>query len=210
MPELLTTATVDQAAASLATGRPVVIAGAHGDLVFAAEDATPSLLAFTVRHTDGFVCVALPDETCDYLGLPAMHPGTAHGGESFAVTVDAAVGGTGISATDRAHTLRQLASPTSTPADFTRPGHVVPIRVAASSTVAGRAEAALDLVRLAGKSAAAVLCGLVSQRSVGDMASPEELAAFAEEHSLLVVSAADVLAPRRAMPSACPHCGHPA
>ncbi|WIX83544.1 3,4-dihydroxy-2-butanone-4-phosphate synthase [Amycolatopsis carbonis] len=207
------TVSVARAAAAIAHGRPVVVAGTHGDLVFAAQDATPHLVSEAVRYTDGFVCVALPDEDCDRLGLPLMYPGApACGGEAFAVTVDALAGGTtGISATDRARTIRLLASPAATPADFTRPGHVVPIRTARASTPhrAGRGEAALDLVRLAGKGEAAVLSGIVSQREAGDLAGPEELGSFAAEHGLLVVSAADVLAPRSAAQPACPRCGHP-
>ncbi|MEV0066267.1 MULTISPECIES: 3,4-dihydroxy-2-butanone-4-phosphate synthase [unclassified Amycolatopsis] len=206
------TVSVEQAAAAIAAGRPVVVAGTHGDLVFAAQDATPHLVSVSVRYTDGFVCVALPDEDCDRLGLPLMYPGSpACGGEAFAVTVDARAGGTtGISAADRARTIRLLADPAATPADFTRPGHVVPIRTARESTPhrAGRGEAALALVRLAGKREAAVLSGIVSQRDAGDLAGPEELASFAAEHGLLVVSAAEVLAPGLTAQPACPHCGH--
>ncbi|MFF4595988.1 3,4-dihydroxy-2-butanone-4-phosphate synthase [Amycolatopsis sp. CA-161197] len=203
---------VEQAAAAIAAGQPVVVTGTHGDLVFAAQDATPHLVSLSVRYTDGFVCVALPDEDCDRLGLPLMYPGApACGGEAFAVTVDARTGGTtGISAADRARTIRLLADPAATPADFTRPGHVVPIRTARENTPhrAGRGEAALDLVRLAGKHEAAVLSGIVSQRESGDLAGPEELASFAADHGLLVVAAADVLAPRSAAHPACPECGH--
>ncbi|WP_394619681.1 3,4-dihydroxy-2-butanone-4-phosphate synthase [Lentzea sp. JNUCC 0626] len=192
-----------EALAEIAAGRPVVVAGTHGDLVFAGSAATPALVALAVRHTDGFVCVAMTDENCNRLGLPPMYYGAvAAGGEAFTVTVDARTGGTGISATDRAHTIRLLADPAAHAADFARPGHVVPIRT--SPARAGRAEAALELVRLAGKGGAAVLSGIVSERSVG-MAGPEELAAFAATHGLTVVSAAEVLENR---PASCDHCGH--
>ncbi|MGW4485119.1 3,4-dihydroxy-2-butanone-4-phosphate synthase [Amycolatopsis sp. NPDC004368] len=198
---------LQHAVASLAAGRPVLVTGTHADLVFAAEDATPRLVAFAVRHTDGFLCAALPEETCDRLNLPPM-PRASPDAAAFTVTVDALGGTTGISATDRSRTLRRLAHPTATSADFTRPGHVVPIRTARTGAPhhSGRAEAALDLVRLAGKREAAVLSGLVSSWRVGEMAGAEELAAFAAEHSLPVVSAAQVLALRKVAP--CPRCGH--
>ncbi|HEX6359610.1 3,4-dihydroxy-2-butanone-4-phosphate synthase [Actinophytocola sp.] len=202
---------VDRAIAEIADGRPVVVSGGDGDLVFAAEHASPELVAFTVRHTSGFVCVALSGEDCDRLELPPMYPRVRPRGEEFTVAVDARDTGTGISATDRANTIRLLADPHARPPDFTRPGHIAPIRAADGGVLerAGRAEAALDLVRLAGLSPAAALSGIVSRRSVVDMAGPGELADFAAEHRLAMVTTAELVARRRQTTDRplCHHCG---
>jgi 3,4-dihydroxy 2-butanone 4-phosphate synthase/GTP cyclohydrolase II len=114
--------------------------------------------------------------------------------------VDAAAGvSTGISATDRAHTMRLLADPDSRPADFTRPGHVVPLRAREGGVLRrpGHTEAAIDLAKLAGLAPAGVLCELVSQKDDGDMARREELEAFAAEHDLALITIADLIAYRR-------------
>lgn len=152
----------------IAAGRPVALFDDEVGvqyLVFAAEHAAATTVAFAVRHTSGFLCVALPDERADELQLPALP--RVHARDEvpdYAVAVDAAAGsGTGISATDRAATIRLLADPDTVATDLTRPGHVVPVRTRQEGLLArtGAAEAALDLVRAAGCAPAAVFAHLV-------------------------------------------------
>jgi 3,4-dihydroxy 2-butanone 4-phosphate synthase/GTP cyclohydrolase II len=126
---------IEKAISDIAAGRPVIVVDDEdreneGDLIFAAEKATPELLAFMVRYTSGYICVPLTETDCDRLNLPPMfHTNQDVRGTAYTVTVDAREGvSTGISAADRAHTIRLLASPDSVAGDFTRPGHVVPLR----------------------------------------------------------------------------------
>jgi 3,4-dihydroxy 2-butanone 4-phosphate synthase/GTP cyclohydrolase II len=196
---------VRAALAAIGAGRPVVVVDDvdrenEGDLIFAATTATPELVAFTVRHTSGFVCVALPGETCDRLGLATMH----HDNEdryrtAYQVTVDLRGTGTGISSAARAATIAALGSPTSAAADFTRPGHVVPLRARPGGVLArrGHTEAALDLARLAGLPAAGAICEIVSEDRPGEMARGAELERFAEEHDLVLISVTDLVSFRR-------------
>jgi 3,4-dihydroxy 2-butanone 4-phosphate synthase / GTP cyclohydrolase II len=199
-------AAVERAIADIATGRPVVVVDDadrenEGDLIFAAEKATPELVAFMVRYTSGYICAPLQGEDCDRLDLPPMyHTNQDRRGTAYTVTVDAREGvSTGISAADRARTLRLLADPRSTAADFTRPGHVVPLRAKEGGVLRrpGHTEAAVDLARLAGLTPAGVLCEIVSQKAEGDMARGEELEIFAAEHDLVLISVADLIAYRR-------------
>src|SRR5690606_27416344 len=150
---------VERAVSQIAAGRPVVVVDDEdreneGDLIFAAELATPALLAFLVRYTSGYVCVPMTAADCDRLDLPPMyHTNQDPRGTAYRVTVDArGVGGTGISATDRAHTVKLLADPTSRPTDFSRPGHVVPLLAKEGGVLRrpGHTEAAVDLARMAG------------------------------------------------------------
>jgi 3,4-dihydroxy 2-butanone 4-phosphate synthase/GTP cyclohydrolase II len=197
---------IDEAIAEIAAGRAVVVVDDEdreneGDLIFAAELATPELMAFLVRHSSGFVCVALPEPECDRLGLPPMHHTNSDGfGTSYRVTVDAAAGvSTGISARDRAHTTRLLADPTARPTDLTRPGHVVPLAARPGGVLerGGHTESAVDLTRLAGLRPAGVLCEIVSTRVAGTMARRDELVEFAATHGLSMISIAELAAYRR-------------
>ena len=165
---------------------------------FAAGAATSELLHFTIRHTSGYIRVALRAAECERLNLPPMCHGS---GDAVAhcVSVDVHGTGTGISATDRARTIAALASSDSRASDFQRPGHVVPVR-AESVGVLGRpgpAEAAIDLARLAGRGAAAALCEIVSRRDSTLIAHGVELVEFALEHGLAVLSIAELAAYRR-------------
>ena len=198
--------TIEEAIADLAAGRPVVVVDDadrenEGDLIFAAEKATPELLAFMVRYTSGYICVPLTAADCDRLELPPMyHVNQDKRGTAYAVSVDAREGiGTGISAADRARTMRLLADPASTPVDFTRPGHVVPLRAKEGGVLRrpGHTEAAVDLCRLAGLRPAGVLCEIVSQKDVEGMARLDELEVFTSEHGLTLISIADLIAFRR-------------
>jgi 3,4-dihydroxy 2-butanone 4-phosphate synthase/GTP cyclohydrolase II len=197
---------VERAIADIAAGKPVVVVDDadrenEGDLIFAAEMATPELVAFMVRYTSGYICVPLTATDCDRLELPPMyHTNQDKRGTAYTVSVDAREGvTTGISAHDRAHTMRLLADPESGPAEFTRPGHVVPLRAKEGGVLRrpGHTEAAVDLCRLAGLRPAGVLCEIVSEKDVEDMARLDELEVFAGEHDLALISIADLIAYRR-------------
>jgi 3,4-dihydroxy 2-butanone 4-phosphate synthase/GTP cyclohydrolase II len=198
-------ARVGAAVAAVAAGRAVVVADDEdreneGDLVFAAEHASPALMAFTVRHTSGFVCVALPEEECVRLELPAM---TRTNRDPFAtayrVTVDAVGCGTGISAADRALTVARLGDRSADAADFVRPGHIVPLAARRGGVLErrGHTEAAVDLAVLAGCSPAGALCEIVSRGHPATMAHGAELRRFADEHAIPFVTIADLAAVRR-------------
>jgi 3,4-dihydroxy 2-butanone 4-phosphate synthase/GTP cyclohydrolase II len=187
--------------AALAAGRAVVVLDdtegtAEGHLVFAASLVSPGLVAFAVRHGSGFVRVALTHEACRRLRLPPMtHDNENLRGAAYTVTVDAAARiGTGISARDRATTIRVLADPASEPGDLTRPGHVLPLQAAAGGVLerAGRTEAAVDLMVLAGLAPAGVTTEIISDEDPAGLASGELLARFCLEHGLVVTSVAAV------------------
>ncbi len=195
---------VEQAVADIAAGRPVVVVDDadrenEGDLIFAAELATPELLAFMVRYTSGFICAPLVESDADRLELPPMYRVNQDPrGTAYTVTVDARDGvSTGISAADRARTIRLLADPTTTAAQLSRPGHVVPLRARAGGVLRrpGHTEAAIDLAQLAGLRPAGVLCELVNDD--GTMMRLPELTLFAKEHELSLISIADLIAYRR-------------
>ncbi|MGZ8179729.1 bifunctional 3,4-dihydroxy-2-butanone-4-phosphate synthase/GTP cyclohydrolase II [Williamsia sp. SKLECPSW1] len=197
---------VERAIADIAAGKAVVVVDDEdreneGDLIFAAEKATPELVAFMVRYTSGYLCVPLDGSDCDRLGLPPMYSvNQDKHGTAYTVTVDAREGiGTGISASDRAATMRLLADPTSTAGDLTRPGHVVPLRAKEGGVLRrpGHTEAAVDLARLAGLTPAGAICEIVSQKDEGAMAHADELRTFADEHGLALISIADLIAWRR-------------
>jgi 3,4-dihydroxy 2-butanone 4-phosphate synthase/GTP cyclohydrolase II len=197
---------IEQAVADIAAGKAVVVVDDadrenEGDLIFAAEMATPELVSFMVRYTSGYICVPLTEADCDRLDLPPAYPvNQDKRGTAYTVSVDAREGvSTGISAIDRALTMRTLADPSAGAADFTRPGHVVPLRSKEGGVLRrpGHTEAAVDLARLAGLRPAGVLCEIVSQKNDGDMARLDELRVFADEHGLSLVSIADLIAHRR-------------
>ncbi|GAA2381189.1 MULTISPECIES: bifunctional 3,4-dihydroxy-2-butanone-4-phosphate synthase/GTP cyclohydrolase II [Gordonia] len=197
---------VERAIADIAAGKAVVVVDDEdreneGDLIFAAEKATPELVAFMVRYTSGYLCVPLAGDDCDRLGLPPMYSvNQDKHGTAYTVTVDAREGiGTGISAADRATTMRKLADPTSDAHDFTRPGHVVPLRAKEGGVLRrpGHTEAAVDLATAAGLAPAGVICEIVSQKDPGHMARTDELRVFADEHELALISIADLISWRR-------------
>jgi 3,4-dihydroxy 2-butanone 4-phosphate synthase/GTP cyclohydrolase II len=179
--------TIERAVADIAAGKAVVVDDEdrenEGDLIFAAEMATPELVAFMVRYTSGYLCVPLDGDDCDRLGLPPMYSmNQDKHGTAYTVTVDA-----------------RLADPKATAADFTRPGHVVPLRAKEGGVLRrpGHTEAAVDLARLAGLAPAGVICEIVSQKDEGHMAQTDELRVFADEHDLALISIADLIAWRR-------------
>lgn len=196
---------VRAAIAAIAAGQPVVVVDDaerenEGDLVFAAALATPELVAFTVRHASGFLCVALPDEDCARLGLTSMyHSNDDRFGTAYQVTVDLIGTGTGISARSRAATIAALAAPDTVADRFTRPGHVVPLKARAGGVLArpGHTEAAVDLARLSGLPAAGALCEIVSVDRPGEMARGPELERFAATHGLVLITVDELIRHRR-------------
>ena len=196
---------IERAVADIASGRPVIVVDDEdreneGDLIFAAEYATAGLMAFMVRHTSGYVCVPMTEEHADRLDLPPMyHTNQDRRGTAYAVAVDAREGvGTGISAADRAYTIRLLAAAGTRPSDLARPGHVVPLRARAGGVLRrpGHTEAAVDLAVLAGLGPVAVLCELVNDD--GTMKRRRDLEAFAAEHRLALITIADLVTYLRA------------
>ncbi|KOX07291.1 bifunctional 3,4-dihydroxy-2-butanone-4-phosphate synthase/GTP cyclohydrolase II [Nocardiopsis sp. NRRL B-16309] len=197
---------IQDAIADFAAGRAIVVVDDEdreneGDIIFAAELATPELLAFMIRYTSGVVCVPLEGHDLDRLDLPLM---TARNEESlrtaYTVTVDAREGvSTGISAADRAHTIRLLADADSRPVDFVRPGHILPLRARPGGVLArrGHTEASVDFARLAGLRPAGVLAEVVNDD--GTMARLPRLREFADEHGLKLVSVEQLAAHRVAL-----------
>jgi 3,4-dihydroxy 2-butanone 4-phosphate synthase/GTP cyclohydrolase II len=198
-------ATIDEALAAIAEGRMVVVVDDEdreneGDLIVAAEYATPEVMAFFVRHTSGLICAAITSQRADDLDLPLM---VARNTESqrtaFTVTVDKRIGTTtGISATDRSLTARALVDPATKPEDLTRPGHLHVLRARDGGVLkrAGHTEAAVDLARMAGLTPAGVLCEVVTDDGFG-MARLPDLEKFAARHDVLLVTIADLIRHRR-------------
>jgi 3,4-dihydroxy 2-butanone 4-phosphate synthase / GTP cyclohydrolase II len=172
----------------------------EGDLVMAAEAATPENIAFFLAHTSGVICVPLEPERADELDLPLMVVANTEAQRTaFTVSVDHRHGTTtGISAADRAATIQALIDPATRPTDLNRPGHIFPLRYRPGGVLkrAGHTEATVDLSRMAGLSPAGVLCEVVSEDKSG-MARFEDLERFAEEHGLLMISIADLIRYRR-------------
>ena len=214
------TGAVDRALAELAAGRPVLVADDAGrenevDVVLAARTATAEWVGWTVRHSSGYLCAPMPAHRADALELPLMVERSQDPrGTAYTVSVDAAEGvTTGISAADRALTLRVLGDPASGAADLIRPGHVLPLRARAGGVLerAGHTEAAVDLVRLArgvgsapggadGAEADLGEVGAIAElvRDDGAVMRLHEAEALAREAGLVVLTVADLVAWRRA------------
>ncbi|MGW3185367.1 bifunctional 3,4-dihydroxy-2-butanone-4-phosphate synthase/GTP cyclohydrolase II [Kitasatospora sp. NPDC001119] len=195
---------VERAIADIALGRAVVVVDDEdreneGDIVFAASAATAELMAFTVRYSSGVICAPMTGEELDRLKLPPMtQVNEDRKGTAYTVSVDAREGvDTGISAADRARTVRLLSSPGTEPGDLTRPGHVFPLRAVEGGVLVrpGHTEAAVDLARLAGLPPAGAIAEVVNDD--GTMARLPELVAFAREHGLAIISIEDLIAYRR-------------
>ena len=195
---------VERAISEIAAGRAVVVVDDEdreneGDLVVAAAKVTPALLAFMVRHTSGVVCVPMVGAELDRLKLPPMtYVNEDRKRTAYSVSVDARDGiSTGISAADRARTIKVLVDSATEPYELTRPGHVFPLRAHEDGVLGrgGHTEAAVDLARIAGLSPAGVIAELVNDD--GSMARLPQLRRFADEHGLALVSIADIVAYRR-------------
>lgn len=195
---------VEVAIAEIAAGHAVVVVDDEdreneGDLIFAANKATTELTALMIRFTSGYICVGMEGEILDRLNLPPMTAvNEDRKGTAYAVSVDARdVGGTGISAEDRARTIKVLADSSTDASDLTRPGHVMPLRAVAGGVLRrpGHTEAAVDLARLAGLAPAGALCELVNDD--GTMMRAPQCRKFADEHGLAMISIADLIRYRR-------------
>ncbi|NUS36071.1 MAG: 3,4-dihydroxy-2-butanone-4-phosphate synthase [Pseudarthrobacter sp.] len=192
---------IKDAVRALAAGRPVLVVDNEdreneGDIIFAAQHATPALMGWTIRYSSGVICVPLPGERADALALPPMVAVNEDAkGTAYTVSCDAAIGvSTGISATDRALTARILADPQAVPASITRPGHIFPLRAVDGGVRErqGHTEAAVDLCRLAGLEPVGVIAEVVYDD--GEMMRLDGLRSFAAEHGCPLISIEDLVA----------------
>jgi 3,4-dihydroxy 2-butanone 4-phosphate synthase/GTP cyclohydrolase II len=197
--------TIEEAVAAIAAGRMIVVVDDEdreneGDLIMAAEHATPEAMGFFVRHTSGLICASITNARADELDLPLMvERNTESQRTAFTVTVDCRVGTTtGISAQDRSLTARALVDRSTRPDDLARPGHLHVLRARDGGVLkrAGHTEAAVDLARMAGLAPAGVLCEIVTADGM-EMARRDELDAFATEHDLPIITIADLIRYRR-------------
>jgi 3,4-dihydroxy 2-butanone 4-phosphate synthase/GTP cyclohydrolase II len=193
-------APIERAVADLRAGRFVVVVDDEdreneGDLVLAAEKATPEAINFMVREGRGLVCLALTGARCDALELPPMvEQNTSNFGTAFTVSIEArGRTTTGISAADRASTVLTAIDPKTKPSDLLRPGHMFPLRAASGGVLkrAGQTEASVDLARIAGLDPSAVLCEIMNED--GTMARVPDLTAFCARHGLAMVTVADLI-----------------
>src|SRR2546423_624330 len=196
--------TIDDVVSDVAKGKLVIVTDDadrenEGDLVMAAEKATPKAVNFMAMHGRGLICVPISNERAEQLGLQRM---VAQNREmyrtEFTVSVDASRGvTTGISAHDRSATIKTIANPKSTPDDLAQPGHVFPLRAKDGGVVrrAGDTEAAVDLARMAGLEPAGVLCEILHDD--GTMARLPELMEFRKKHGLRICTIQSLIAHRR-------------
>ena len=191
---------VERALDVIRNGRMVILVDDEdreneGDLVMAAEHATPETINFMALHGRGLICLALTPERCDQLELPLMVQRNNSGfGTAFTVSIEAAEGvTTGISAADRARTVRVAVARGAKPSDLSRPGHVFPLRARAGGVLVrtGQTEGSVDLARLAGLEPAGVICEIMNED--GTMARRPQLEVFAERHGLIILSVADLI-----------------
>ncbi|HEY6809334.1 MAG TPA: bifunctional 3,4-dihydroxy-2-butanone-4-phosphate synthase/GTP cyclohydrolase II [Gemmatimonadales bacterium] len=193
---------VEAAIADIRAGKLVIVADDEdreneGDLVGAAERVTPEMINYMAQHGRGLICLTLTPERCQALGLPQMAEHNTESRETaFTVSVDAAARfgvSTGISAADRAATIRVAIDPATAPGDLRRPGHVFPLRARPGGVLqrVGQTEASVDLARLAGLYPAGVICEILNPD--GTMARRPELDRFAREHGLAFITVAQLV-----------------
>lgn len=195
---------IEEAIAEIRAGRMVVVVDDEnreneGDLVMAAEKVTPEAINFMAMYGRGLICLPLTRERLESLAIPPLYnSGGDHQGTAMMMPIDAAHGvTTGISAQDRAHTIRLATDPSARPEDFVRPGHVFPLEARDGGVLRrpGHTEAAVDLARLAGLTPAGVICEIMNED--GTMARLPQLEAFASRHGLKIISIADLIKFRR-------------
>src|ERR1700685_2885776 len=193
-------ASIPEAIEDFRAGRMLVIVDDEdreneGDITIAAEKVTPEVINFMARHARGLICLSLSPEICDALQLPPMSSrNTSRFGTAFCESIEAAEGvTTGISAADRARTIRVAIDPASKPSDLARPGHVFPLRAREGGVLvrAGQTEAAVDLARLAGLAPSVVICEIMNED--GTMARVPHLVEFCARHSMKMASVADLI-----------------
>ncbi|MEO7971237.1 MAG: 3,4-dihydroxy-2-butanone-4-phosphate synthase, partial [bacterium] len=191
---------IEDAIAEIRDGRMVIIVDDEdreneGDLVCAAEKATPEIVNFMARHARGLICLPLTEERCDELHLTTqVADNTSYLGTAFTVSIDARKGvTTGISAADRATTIQAAVDPQTRPQDLARPGHVFPLRAKKGGVLVrpGQTEASVDIARMAGLYPAGVICEIMNED--GTMARFTELTEFAALHNLKMITVADLV-----------------
>jgi 3,4-dihydroxy 2-butanone 4-phosphate synthase / GTP cyclohydrolase II len=197
-------ATIEEAIEDVRNGRLVIVVDDpdrenEGDLVIAAQFATPEAINFMATHARGLICLCLTEERCDQLGLrPMTDHNEARLGTAFTVSIEAREGvTTGISAADRSHTIQVAIEPASQPRDLVQPGHVFPLRARDGGVLrrAGQTEASVDLARLAGLIPAGVVCEIMNED--GTMARVPDLVPYCERHGLKMITVADLIEYRR-------------
>jgi 3,4-dihydroxy 2-butanone 4-phosphate synthase/GTP cyclohydrolase II len=191
---------VPGALAEIRAGRMVVVVDDEdreneGDLTLAAEHVTPEAINFMARNGRGLICLTLTEERADYLRLfPMTQQNSSRFGTAFTETIEAREGvTTGISAADRAHTIRTAIDPKTTWSDLVRPGHVFPLRARRGGVLvrAGQTEASVDLARMAGLNPSGVICEIM--RDDGEMARIPDLIPFCRQHGLLILTVAELI-----------------
>ena len=196
--------TIPRAIDELRRGRMVILVDDpgrenEGDLAMLAEHVTPEAINFMSRHACGLICMPMAEELCDALDLPPqVERNQSRMGTAFTVSIEAAKGvTTGISAADRAHTVRTAAAPGAKPSDLARPGHIFPLRAKNGGVLVrgGQTEGIVDLAVLAGARPAGVICEVIKED--GTMARMPDLEKFAAKHGLVIVTIADLIAYRR-------------
>ncbi len=200
----MTLSKIEDAIAAIGRGEMVVVVDDEnreneGDIVIASQTVTPASIAFMMNQARGLICVSMEGERLDALDIPLMVPNNTDSHKTaFTVSVDyLPTTTTGISAAERAATVRALVDEASRPEDFARPGHIFPLRANPQGVLGrpGHTEAAVDLARLAGLAPSGVICEIANDD--GTMARLPQLKVFAEKHNLLLVSIEDLIAYRR-------------
>ncbi len=193
-------AKIEDAVEDIKNGKMIIIVDDEdreneGDLVCAAENITPEIINFMATHGRGLICMPLTEERCDFLQLPPQtQDNTSSMGTGFTISIEAKEGvTTGISAADRATTILKAVHPETVAADLARPGHTFPLRAKNGGVLVriGQTEASVDVARLAGLDASAVICEVMSED--GTMARLPELEVFAANHDLKIISVADLV-----------------
>lgn len=193
-------ATIEEAVSALQAGRMLILMDDEdreneGDLIIAADHITPDAINFMSRFGRGLICLPMENALIDKLNLPMMvQNNRSPYGTAFTISIEATSGvSTGISASDRARTVRVAIDPSSVAADIISPGHVFPLKAREGGVLvrAGQTEGSVDLARLAGLTPAAVICEIINED--GSMSRRDDLAVFAKEHNILIVTVRDLI-----------------
>lgn len=189
--------TVEEALTAFAHGEPIVVMDDErreneGDIIISASQCSVEAMAWMIKHTSGYICISLPGERLNELEIPMMVPENQERHKTaYTITVDYKHGTTtGISAHDRSLTVRKLVDPTSTASDFSRPGHMVPLRAQDGGVLErrGHTETGVDLCALTNQPLGGVLCELVNDDALGTMARRDDCRSFADRWGLKMIS----------------------